>query len=35
MRKLIIPKRETKFENQIFDCNNKIVAAIVIRIFKK
>ncbi len=29
MRKLIIRKIETKFENQIFDCNNKIVATIV------
>ncbi|EKT3958181.1 hypothetical protein NTJ28_002186 [Flavobacterium psychrophilum] len=29
MRKLLIPKGETKFENQIFDCNNKIVAKII------
>lgn len=29
MRKLVIPKRETKFENQILDCANKIVAKIV------
>ena len=29
MRKLIITKRETKFENQILDCTNKTVATIV------
>lgn len=29
MRKLLIPKRETKFENQILNCTNKIVATIV------
>lgn len=29
MRKLVIPKRETKFETQILNCNNKIVATIV------
>ncbi|MCB6089466.1 hypothetical protein [Flavobacterium psychrophilum] len=29
MRKLLIPKKETKFENQILNCTNKIVAKIV------
>jgi hypothetical protein len=29
MRKLVIPKIETKFENQILNCTNKMVATIV------